>query len=51
VVNVVRVDDQSTRVIVNTSKRSRMQITGTSEENFAEQIFSNITESLGRLGS
>jgi hypothetical protein len=49
VVNVVRVDDQHTRVFVNSEKRDQMQLTGTSERQFAEQIFANITESLARL--
>ena len=49
VVNVVRVDDHTTRVYVHTSKRDQMQITGTSERQFANQIFANITESLSRL--
>jgi hypothetical protein len=48
-VNVIRVDDQTTRVYVNSEKRSQMQITGTSERQFAEQIFANITESVARL--
>jgi len=45
----VRVDDHTTRVYVHTSKRDQMQITGTSERQFANQIFANITESLSRL--
>ena len=49
VVNVVRVDDHTTRVYVHTSKRDQMQLTGTSERQFATQIFANITESLSRL--
>jgi hypothetical protein len=48
-VNVVRIDDQNTRVYVNTEKRSQAQITGTSERQFAEEIFANIRESLARL--
>jgi len=49
VVNVVRVDDHSTRVYVHTSKRDQIQLTGTSERQFATQIFANITQSLARL--
>jgi|SRR6185369_7470876 len=49
VVNVVRVDDHTTRVYVHTYKRDQMQITGTSERQFANQIFANITESIARL--
>lgn len=48
-VNVVRIDEQNTRVFVNTEKRSQMQITGTSEGRFAGEIFANIGESLARL--
>lgn len=48
-VNVVRIDDASTRVYVNSEKRSQMQVTGTSERQFAEEIFSNISESIARL--
>ena len=49
VVNVVEMDVAITRVYVNTAKRYRIQITGTSEETFSEQIFANIDESLARL--
>jgi hypothetical protein len=49
VVNIVRVDEQNTRVYVNSEKRDQMQVTGTSERQFANQIFANITESLARL--
>jgi len=49
VVNVVRVDDHTARVYVHTTKRDQVQITGTSERQFATQIFANITESLARL--
>lgn len=49
VVNVVRVNDTTTRVYVNSEKRHQMQVTGTSERQFAEQIFANINESLARL--
>jgi hypothetical protein len=49
VVNVVRVDDHTARVYVHTSKRDQAQITGTSERQFASQIFANITESIARL--
>jgi hypothetical protein len=49
VVNVVRLDSQKTRVFVNSEKRSQMQITGTTEKRFAEQIFANITQALPRL--
>lgn len=49
VVNVVRVNETTTRVFVNSEKRSQMQVTGTSERQFAEQIFANINESLARL--
>ena len=48
-VNVVRVDDANSRVYVNSAKRSQMQITGTSEREFAEKIFENISESLARI--
>ena len=48
-VNVIRGDEQHTRIYVHSEKRSRAQITGTSERQFAEQIFANITESLARL--
>lgn len=48
-VNVVRIDEQNTRVFVNTEKRSQIQITGTSEGRFASEIFSNIGESSARL--
>lgn len=46
VVNVIRVDDQHTRGFVNSEKRDQMQVTGTSERQFADRIFANITESL-----
>jgi hypothetical protein len=49
VVNVVRISETATRVYVNSEKRSQMQVTGTSERQFAEQIFANINESLTRL--
>lgn len=49
VVNVVRVDDATTRVVVNAAKRSQMQVTGTSEAQFASQIFKNLDEGLARL--
>lgn len=49
VVNVVRIGERATRVYVNTEKRDQVQITGTSERQFAEQIFANIEESLARL--
>lgn len=49
VVNVVRVDDHTARVYVHTTKRDQVQITGTSQRQFATQIFTNITESLSRL--
>lgn len=48
-VNVVRIDDTTTRVYVNSEKRDQMQVTGTSERQFAEAIFTNITEALSRL--
>ncbi|MEO1657315.1 MAG: hypothetical protein AAFR65_06300 [Pseudomonadota bacterium] len=48
VVNVLPTDDGAT-VVVNTSKRSRTQITGTSEGRFAEEVFANIDESLAAL--
>lgn len=48
-VNVVRVDDTTTRVYVNSEKRDQVQITGTSERQFADAIFANITEALDRL--
>lgn len=48
-VNVIRRDEQQTRIYVNSEKRDRIQVTGTSERQFAEQIFANITESLARL--
>ena len=46
VVNVVRVDDGTSRVHVNTSKRDLVQVTGTTEQKFAEHIFGNIAEAL-----
>jgi hypothetical protein len=49
VVNVVRVDDTHARVYVNSEKRNQSQISGTSERQFADQIFANINESLARL--
>ncbi len=47
VVNVVRGDNASTTVVyVHTQKRDQLQVTGTSERQFAEQIFARITASL-----
>ena len=47
VVNVVRGDDASTTVVyVHTQKRDQLQVTGTSERQFGEQIFARITASL-----
>ena len=48
VVNVVRADDAHTRVFVNTEKRDQMQMTGTSEWQFARHIFASISGSLQR---
>jgi hypothetical protein len=49
VVNIVRVDAQTTRVYVHTEKRDQIQLTGTSERQFADLIFTNVTQSLPRL--
>ncbi|MBC7767390.1 MAG: hypothetical protein H7124_01245 [Phycisphaerales bacterium] len=49
VVNVVRVDEQRTRVYVNTARRHQGQVSGTSERQFSEQIFTNVSESIARL--
>ncbi len=48
VVNVIRVDDGSTRVYVNTERVNQNQIIGgTSERRYAERIFAGIRASLG----
>jgi len=49
VVNVVRGDNQASRVYVNTEKRSQVQVTGTTESEFAAEIFANIGQSVARL--
>jgi len=49
VLNVVRGDNQTSRVYVNTEKRSQLQVTGTSENDFAAEIFTNISQSVARL--
>ncbi len=49
VVNVVRVNETTTRVFVNSERRHQLQVTGTSEQQFANEIFGNITEALAQL--
>lgn len=47
VVNIVRMEPQRTRVYVNTAKRSMVQVTGTTEAEFAADIFAGIAQDLG----
>jgi hypothetical protein len=48
-VDVVKsADDAATDVVVNTSKRLKTQVTGTSQKQFAEQIFADVTANLAR---
>lgn len=47
-INVVRLEARKTRVYVNTEKRSTMQITGTSESEFAADIFAGIASALAQ---
>ncbi|MBV7255385.1 hypothetical protein KCG44_01160 [Pacificimonas sp. WHA3] len=49
VVNVLPGTGDRTTVVVNSAKRSTMQITGTAESEFAEEIFKNVEESLAAL--
>ncbi|MEM8827267.1 MAG: hypothetical protein AAGD40_10170 [Pseudomonadota bacterium] len=46
VVNVLPEDDGKTLVVVNTTKRAKAQLTGTSEDEFAEKIFAYVAEGL-----
>jgi hypothetical protein len=48
VVNVIRVDEESTRVVVNKARRTMVHITGRSERQLADRLFASIAEYLGR---
>ena len=47
-VSIKPLDETNTSVTVDTEKRSKYQITGTEESEFAEEIFQGIEESLNR---
>jgi hypothetical protein len=49
VINVIRAGEATTRVYINTEKRDQMQLTGTSEMKFAQDIFAGIRTSLEAL--
>jgi hypothetical protein len=51
VVNVMRLDAESARVVVNSRQRSIIHITGLTERQLADQLFAHIAESLGRMRS